>query len=148
MKSQLLLLATQSTKIADAKYIRELSRAMKEVDFSSLSEGRIHGPAKEHVPSKLKTASHVWLRIDRVLKPLEAPYTGPFKVLENDGKVVRIEKEDGTQDTVSIDRVKPAVLEKSIQPKPSEKQPQRQLQPSVPPQTHQPKHVRAERFHR
>jgi len=135
---QLLLPAIQKTKITDAEYIKELSRAMKEVDFLSLSEGRIHGPKKEYISSQLKTASHIWLRIDRIVKPLEAPYTGPYRVLESDGKVVRIEKADGTHETVSIDRVKPAVLGRSSQSRPSDKSVQQLPQTCSPSQTQRP----------
>ena len=69
-----------------------LIRSMTEVDFRSLSEGRIHGPQKSFEPRQLKMASHVWLRLDRVRKLLEAPYTRPFEVAEWREKVVKLKK--------------------------------------------------------
>ena len=62
-----------------------------------------------HLPEKLKTASHVWVRVDRLRKPLEAHYQGPFeKVRITDDTVTILAR--GKETTVSIDRVKPAVI--------------------------------------
>ena len=34
----------------------------------------------EFIPKELTTCTYVWLRTDRVRKPLEAPYQGPYLV--------------------------------------------------------------------
>ena len=47
------------------------------------------------IPEEIKTCPYVWIRIDRVKRPLEAPYQGPYK-----GKGVMI----------LLDRLKPARL--------------------------------------
>jgi len=65
--------------------------------------------AKTHIPEQLKTCSHIWLRIDRVRRPLEAPYQGPFEVLRREDDTFTIEVR-GKPVVVSIDRVKPARL--------------------------------------
>ncbi|GBO31157.1 hypothetical protein AVEN_136213-1 [Araneus ventricosus] len=57
----------------------------------------------------LVKASHVFLRIDRVRKPLEPPYAGPYKVLSKTEKIFTVEI-DGKPTTVSIDRLKTAYL--------------------------------------
>mgnify|MGYP006897067901 CR=1 FL=1 len=51
---------------------------MREVDYRTLSEGKIHGPQHIYVPQNLLNAEHVWVRINRVQRPLEAPYSGLF----------------------------------------------------------------------
>ncbi|XP_011859617.1 PREDICTED: uncharacterized protein LOC105557082 [Vollenhovia emeryi] len=57
---------------------------------------------------ELSKCSHVFLRKDAVKKPLERPYSGPFKVLERTSdKVYNIEI-NGRSTAVSIERLKPA----------------------------------------
>ena len=53
---------------------------------------------------------HIFIRHDAVQKPLQAPYDGPYKVLERKGKsyILRI---NGQERTVSLDRLKPAHLD-------------------------------------
>lgn len=62
-----------------------------------------------HLPDKLKRCSHVWLRIDRVKRPLEAPYQGPFEVVDRKADTFSIMVR-GKVTSVSVDRLKPAVL--------------------------------------
>jgi hypothetical protein len=64
---------------------------------------------KIYVPKRLHDSTHVWLRTDRVRRPLEAPYTGPFKVVSVGPKIFVLDV-GGRQQSVSIDRLKPAVL--------------------------------------
>lgn len=64
---------------------------------------------KEHIPDKLKVCSHVWLRLDRVRKPLEAPYQGPYEVTHRTDDTFTIIIR-GKNCVVSIDRLKPATL--------------------------------------
>ena len=63
-----------------------------------------------YVPKDLSTCTHVFVRTDAVRKPLEAPYTGPYKVVSRTDKNVVIVMA-GKQDSVSIDRCKPAYVE-------------------------------------
>ena len=69
--------------------------------------------SKQYVPEKLKTAEFVWLRVDRVRKPLEAQYTEPYKVLQRTVNTYTIEV-NGKAMTVSIERLKPAILPSRI----------------------------------
>ncbi|KAB0800411.1 hypothetical protein PPYR_06151 [Photinus pyralis] len=65
-----------------------------------------------------ETATHVFIRVDAAKRPLQAPYEGPFPVLQRSNKTVTVKKPNGTV-TVSIDRVKPAFTEnddQTIQP--------------------------------
>ena len=70
-----------------------------------------HGSTPSRTDPALLSASHVFLRIDAVKRPLVPPYEGPFPVVRrsSDSKtfvILRREKEI----TVSIDRLKPANL--------------------------------------
>ena len=37
---------------------------------------------RNYVPRELSTATHVFVRVDAHRRPLQAPYQGPFKVVE------------------------------------------------------------------
>jgi cleavage and polyadenylation specificity factor subunit 1 len=64
---------------------------------------------KSFLPDSLKTCDFVWLRLDRIRSPLEAPYQGPYKVLHRTEDTFIIEIKSRSE-VVSIDRVKPANL--------------------------------------
>ncbi|KAI5755581.1 hypothetical protein M8J77_018107 [Diaphorina citri] len=64
------------------------------------------------LPNQLKTCSHVFLRKDAVRPPLHQPYEGPYLVLERSNKTFKLMVK-GKEQTVSVDRIKPALLEKS-----------------------------------
>ena len=64
---------------------------------------------KTYVPPSLSTATHVFLRIDSHKPPLTPPYAGPYKILRRKTKTLLLAIK-GSQDWVSIDRVKPAFL--------------------------------------
>ena len=53
---------------------------------------------------------HVFVRHDAIRKPLQAPYDGPYKVLECTDKYF-IDDVKGKHDTISLDRLKPAHLD-------------------------------------
>ena len=94
-------------------FIRELSQIMNEVDFHSMSEGRSHSSmseSKAYIPKDLGSCSHVWVRVDRVRRPLESPYIGPLRVVNRSPKFFIVEFPSGETDTVSINRLKPAYL--------------------------------------
>ena len=63
-----------------------------------------------HVSNTLSSSSHVFIRNDAVKKPLQQPYNGPYKVLKRSDKYYTIDI-NGKQDTVSIDRLKPAHID-------------------------------------
>lgn len=68
-----------------------------------------HGTRSSYVPDALKHATHVFVRHDAVKPPLQRPYDGPFLVVKRSGKHFTINK-NGSHDTVSIDRLKPAFI--------------------------------------
>ena len=91
------------------EFIRKFSNEMLNLDFDALSKGISHGNKKSFIPKDLYKCDKVWLRLDRVRKPFEAPYTGPFKVIERNPKYFVIEVSDNVHNTVSIDRLKPFI---------------------------------------
>lgn len=70
-----------------------------------------HSSTRVYVNRDLQTCSHVFLRDDTVRAPLQRPYQGPYKVMHRYAKYFTIEK-NGKEINVSIDRLKPAYLEK------------------------------------
>ncbi|BHF84524.1 hypothetical protein SprV_0902767500 [Sparganum proliferum] len=77
----------------------------------SLSPVPPRAPSTEpYVEKGLANCTHVFVRCDRVRKPVESPYEGPFRVLARNSKTFRILRGD-KEDVVSIDRVKAAVAE-------------------------------------
>ena len=65
---------------------------------------------KTYIPPGLKSSSQVFVRHDAIRKPLQPPYDGPFKVLRRHDKHYTISR-NGKDDTVSIDRLKPAFID-------------------------------------
>lgn len=97
----------------NVEFIENLAKKMKLIDFAKMAEGIIHGGQREEIiPENLKNATHVWVRIDRVKKPLEAPYAGPYELIEIKKKVGKVRKEDGREETISIERMKPAHMQR------------------------------------
>nr|VZI35605.1 unnamed protein product [Spirometra erinaceieuropaei] len=77
----------------------------------SLSPVPPRAPSTEpYVEKGLANCTHVFVRCDRVRKPLESPYERTFRVLARNSKTFRILRGD-KEDVVSIDRVKAAVAE-------------------------------------
>ena len=68
-----------------------------------------HGSPGARVDAGLRLASHIFIRVDAVKRPLVPPYEGPFPVLERSDKTFVVLKRDKPV-TVTIDRLKPAVL--------------------------------------
>ena len=71
---------------------------------------RPHPHRNVHISKDLSSCTHVFVRIDKVRKPLQAPYDGPYKVLDRAEKYFTLDC-NGRRDTVSLDRLKPAYLD-------------------------------------
>ncbi len=70
-------------------------------------------PSKSYVEKGLANCTHVFVRVDRVRKPLEPPYEGPFRVISRNEKTCRIVR-GVKEDVVNVDRVKAAVADESL----------------------------------
>ena len=71
--------------------------------------GARHASPAVFVHKDLAESTHVFLRQGAVRRPLEPPYSGPYKVLARTKKTMRIAI-NGRPVTVSTDRVKPAFI--------------------------------------
>ena len=67
---------------------------------------------RSYVPQELASATHVFVHFDAHKRPLQAPYQGPFEVLEKHDKYFKLDL-GSRQDIVSLDRLKPAIMEAS-----------------------------------
>ncbi|KAA3673870.1 uncharacterized protein DEA37_0012599 [Paragonimus westermani] len=63
-----------------------------------------------HMHAKLSSCTHVFLRTDELRRPLQPPYTGPYRVLARDTKTFTVSR-NGKREVVSVDRLKPAFTE-------------------------------------
>ncbi|KMQ83669.1 pol polyprotein [Lasius niger] len=93
--------SAETDPLSFVEQLREHFRNLKPQETSS------HGTRAMFVYPQLKSATHVFLRRDCVRKPLQAPYDGPFKVLNRTNKVFKLSV-NGKTLSVSIDRLKPA----------------------------------------
>lgn len=93
--------------VTDTSTLKELSTNLHQLFFPyRLPRTR---EVAVHLPAALNSCTHVWLRLDRVRRPLEAPYQGPYAVLDRHDTTMTLEI-NGKPSVVSIDRVKPATL--------------------------------------
>ena len=97
------------------KFPRELVDLFAKIDFSEIARGSNDSDATAFVPKDLRTCDEVWRRVDRVRRPLEAPYEGPFRVVTRNEKTFVLELENGKLSVVNIDRLKP-VIHKIVSP--------------------------------
>ena len=104
---QLLIDSTIKESITQ-NFIRDLHKTMSQFYVKDFIK-RVTKFAKSYVPEKLQTCDKVWIRVDRVRRPLEAPYSGPYTVLQRTPKyfLVKINNDMDTQ--VSVDRLKPYI---------------------------------------
>ena len=63
-----------------------------------------------HIIDGLSTATHVFIRQDAICKPLQPPYDGPFPVVKRTDNHFTTDI-NGRQDTIFVDRLKPAYLD-------------------------------------
>ena len=76
-----------------------------------------HGVPPARIDSRLHHATHVFLRVDAVRRPLVPPYEGPYPVISRSAKTFVILKREKPV-TVTVDRLKPADLLPDRQPGP------------------------------
>ncbi|KAK3888151.1 hypothetical protein Pcinc_007795 [Petrolisthes cinctipes] len=60
--------------------IQLLIKEMQSINFSDFASGDCHSCPQIYVPLDLLNCPKVWMRVDRVRKSLEAPYTGPYEL--------------------------------------------------------------------
>ena len=92
-----------------------------------------HGPVTTFVPNTLQRAAFVFVRTDAHRSPLQAPYTGPFRVIEPGDKHFLVDI-GGRQECISVDRLKAAHVDMTA-PVPLALPPRRGRPPTHPPST-------------
>lgn len=97
------------SKTTSHETIQNFIEEMQALNFYDFSTGDCHSVPKSYIPSDLFSVPKVWLRTDRVKKSLEAPYTGPYDVIERYPKYFVLKLPQGNT-SVSVDRIKPAHL--------------------------------------
>ena len=90
-----LMINTENTETVTQNFTRELHKTMAKFDLTDFSN-REKSTKTPYVLDQLQTCDKVWIRIDRVRKPLEAPYSGPYMVLERTPKYFLIETNSNT----------------------------------------------------
>ena len=86
---------------------RELPGAMEHLRPTPTAHHRSTRPPEPYVPTELWRCPLVWVRRDGHHAPLTPHYDGPYEVLEKGPKTFRLRLGD-REDTVAIDRLKPA----------------------------------------
>ena len=97
---------------------QELQRQRDRVGSLKPTPTSAHGEDISHrpnVPSTLETAEFVFVRRDAQKSPLQKPYDGPYEVVERAPKHFVLQF-GNRQDSVSIDRLKPAHLDQTQPP--------------------------------
>ena len=83
-------------------------RLVRLMDHLPLPAPRHNAAPSSWIDDRLHTASHVFVRRDGHVPPLEPLYAGPYEVLERGPKVFRL-RLGSKEDTVSVDRLKPCI---------------------------------------
>lgn len=102
---RLLITPTNEEQIISHDIIKQLAKQMSRIDFNEMTNNKHHATPKSYIPPDLKNCKYVWLRADRVGRPLEAP----FKIIKSSKQKITIQITTGQQ-SVSVDRLKPAIL--------------------------------------
>lgn len=93
-------------------FLRDLQIHMRSVNPTP---PQYHGQHHSSIPSSLANAEYVYVRHDGHRKPLQRPYSGPFRVIQRHDKFYRLHM-NGKEDNVSIDRLKPAYRDNHLLP--------------------------------
>uniref|UniRef100_A0A183BGU2 Uncharacterized protein n=1 Tax=Echinostoma caproni TaxID=27848 RepID=A0A183BGU2_9TREM len=91
-----------------ADFAHRLSHHTREVHAATTRQQR----TPVYVSRDLSSSTHVFLRVDSTRTPLQAPYTGPHRVIARKDKTAVVDV-NGRKETVSLDQLKPAFLEGS-----------------------------------
>ena len=96
----------QTPTLADqTSYIDRLKDAMNSIQYRPTRQA---SQPSTFVHKDLEHCTHVFVRHDASKPPLQPTYDGPFKVLDRKERHFLVELNPKRQDTISIDRLKPA----------------------------------------
>ena len=83
--------------------LRQTMQQLRPIESRQQNQGKIF------IHPALQDCTHVFVRVDSVRKPLQPPYDGPFPVIKRNQKTFIIKRRN-VEETISIDRLKPAFL--------------------------------------
>lgn len=69
-----------------------------------------HSKARMFLLHNIYDCTHVFVRSDSVKLPLEPPYSGPYPIVKRISDSLFVIKIDGTDKTISVERLKPAYI--------------------------------------
>ena len=96
----------EKTSPITLSFIKTLQDNLEQLTF--IKDMRQQSTTKTFVPDELNNCKFVWLRVDRVKQPLEAPYTGPHELIKiNSESSTATIKKNNDHVVVSIQRLKP-----------------------------------------
>lgn len=97
-----------NTQLTDpTSFATKLQQHMQQIRASPTSN---HSRTYTYIPKALDTTTHVFVRVDNVKRPLQAPYHGPYEILERSPKYYKLQIK-GKPQNISVDRLKPAHLD-------------------------------------
>ena len=99
--------SSSSNHLDPVSYVKRLKTTMHRL---RATPPRHHSRHKAYVCKDLAQCTHVFVRHDATLHPLQPPYDGPYKVIQRSDKTFTIEQH-GQEKVVSLDRLKPAHVE-------------------------------------
>ena len=110
-----LFVDTCSDTLSDPlSYVDTLKELMHQLHYQ---KPRLPDHPLSFVHKDLQTCTHVFVRHDAKKPPLQPTYDGPFKVVDRKARHFVILRNNKHTDTVSIDRLKPAYLLNSSEPR-------------------------------
>lgn len=123
---------TQSNRdMSHSGFLQRLRTTVQE--FHAVPASR-HRQIQPRVPASLGVSGYVFVRRDAIKPTLQCPYDGPYKVLEPGAKFYKLEY-GGRSQLVSVDRLKPAHIDRDSQPEIAQPRPRgrpRATRPKVP----------------
>ena len=102
----------------DPSFVVDLRQRMQQVrPVPPVWHGEESRRSFVHTQSFPRLNTCVCVRVDAYKSPLQAPYKGPFKVLERHSKYFKLDL-GNREDTVSIDKLKPAFMDEPLRAAP------------------------------
>ena len=96
-------------------FLEDLRKAMADLRPTPTAHHQPQAPNPTRVPEELRRCPMVFVRRDGHRTPLSAKYDGPFQVVTREEKFFKVQLGD-REDTVAIDRLKPAMVEDDAPP--------------------------------
>ena len=97
---------------------KALCNLRHDVALIRLAPGTAHAEPTVCVPAALKDATNDHVRCDRQRDPFAPTYNGPYRAVEHHDKTVVIDNPGRGHDTMTLDHVKPSVINAGDPPAP------------------------------